>query len=217
MDAAQYIADSVQVAARYIYYGINPEVGSYADEVGKSTLHLRECNPASNLEPWPMYKLVKAAVRTEERGTAYFLTIQVADRTHKPVDRMDRVDRNANRVANSLGVPIGHPSQVYRTLDADGAEFILLRVMRSPDGKHVIEGLIKGNSETTAAKPIEPGTFLGVTQSGNGRDYINGGDYTKADHNLGHPTRPAMSNKELEDRKTILAAAAEGHKPQKLR
>lgn len=77
MDAAQYIAEQVQVAARSIYYGINPEVGSYADEVGKSTLHLRECNPESNLGPWPMYKLVKAAVRTEERGTAYFLTIQV--------------------------------------------------------------------------------------------------------------------------------------------
>ena len=55
---------------------------------------------------------------------------QVADRTHKPVDRNDRVDRNANRKANSLGIPIGHPSQVYRTVDGDGAEFILLRCAR---------------------------------------------------------------------------------------
>ena len=99
---------------------------------------------------------------------------------------------------------------------------------------------------STAAKPIEAGTYLGVTQSGNGRDYIVG-DYisacsarlepppknrrhrgsrlspkssravAEADHGLGQPTRPAMSNKEIEDRKTILAAAAEGHKPQKLR
>ena len=36
-------------------------------------------------------------------------------------------DRNANRLANSCGPPIGHPTLAYKVVNADNTEYIMLR------------------------------------------------------------------------------------------
>ena len=68
----------------------------------------------------------------------------------------------------------------------------------------------------TKAHAIEKDTWIGVTQSGNGRDHgiadvnpVVGGNRGKY---TGHePSHPSMSNKELEDQKMLKAQAAGIH------
>ena len=106
----------VMEQARYIHLGIAPTSGIYKATSGHS-----------NLEPWPMYKLLDSTTAQEEAGTVFFLALQVSDGT--PVG----VDRNADRLANRLGPPIGHPALAMATKavvndkHAPDTEFIVIR------------------------------------------------------------------------------------------
>ena len=81
MSSPDQVALSVKMAARFIYFGIKPEVGAYISPEGTGNY--------SNLEPWPMYKLTKHVIAEEKAGTAYFLTIQVrASEVKAPVPSM---------------------------------------------------------------------------------------------------------------------------------
>ena len=113
MSSPEEVAEGVKADARFIYFGIKPEVGTY---VAPSNY-----GGYSNLDPWPMYKLMQYAKASEEAGTAHFLTIQVSDGTPLPVDR------NANRLANNLGPPMGHPAFLHEFDRKLAPEFILLR------------------------------------------------------------------------------------------
>jgi hypothetical protein len=175
MSSPEEVAEGVRGPARFIYFGINPEIGSY---VAPSNY-----GGYSNLDPWPMYKLTQYTKASEEAGTAHFLTIQVSDGTTPPVDR------NANRLANNLGPPMGHPAFLHEFDRKLAPEFILLRcvqcaiarsaharphapnvfrwsclltcpmplsqnlgrVMQTPDGKLAIEGFVKGTEEAYGA------------------------------------------------------------------
>ena len=70
MASPEEVAKGVQLASRYYYYGIHPEVGAYIGDPSYGGY--------SNLEPWPMYQLIQHTTRAEKRGTAYFLTVQVS-------------------------------------------------------------------------------------------------------------------------------------------
>lgn len=187
MSSPEAVAEGVKGPSRFIYFGINPEIGAYVAPSNYGS--------HSNLDPWPMYVLKQHAMVSEAAGTAYFLTIQVSDGTPPPVDR------NANRLANNLGPPMGHPAFLHEFDRKLAPEFILLRVLRTPDGKLAIEGMVKGSEEATAAKPIEKNTYVGVPLAGAGRDH------GMADNRPlpSSTTKPAMSNKEIEDKKTIMA------------
>jgi len=182
-----YNDKDVKMPARLLYFGIQPTHGAYVSP-----------NGYSNLSPWPMYRLIGSSVVKEERGIAYFLTVQVSDGSPVPVNR------EANRLGNSLGPPIGHPA--FKTSDWEnygGNEYIMIRVLRSADGALKIEGMIKGSEEETAAHPIEKDTYIGLTLNGCGRDEGIGDARTRGDK----PSRAAMSNAELENFKTRKAIA----------
>lgn len=114
MPSPDAAALSVKGAARFIYFGIKPEIGVYVSPEG-----------LTNLDPWPMYQLTNQTVANEEEGIVYFLSIQVSDGS--PV----KEDRNANRLANSLGPPVGHPAFLNADPDRRCNEYILLRYVYS--------------------------------------------------------------------------------------
>lgn len=64
-----YNDKDVKMPARLLYFGIQPTHGAYVSP-----------NGYSNLSPWPMYRLIGSSVVKEERGIAYFLTVQVPAR-----------------------------------------------------------------------------------------------------------------------------------------
>jgi len=181
----------VRTVARQLYYGIMPKVGVYFSADGLYT----------NFEDWPLYKLVQAQVANEPGGTAYFLTIQVGDGSES------MMDRNKARLGNNLGVPVGHPSLLGKKPNAN--EYIMLRVLRSSAGKLEIQGMIKGTEEATAAHPIAKDTYIGVTMSGSGRDHGPSDKWNdKTVH--GHTDiKPALSNAEIENLKTIKSQKAD--------
>jgi len=179
---------AVRKPARFIYFGIEPQVGPYVSRDG-----------VSNFSDWPMYQLINYVVETEERGSAYFITVQVSDGSPEPVDR------NANRLANSLGPPVGHPSMLIK----EPNEFIMMRVLHaSADGSLTIEGMIKGSEAETAARPIAKNTYVGVQISGSVRDHhgmeavLNAKPRSGKDSSPESQIKPAMSNQEIEDKKT---------------
>jgi len=192
MALPQAIAQAVEKQVRFLYLGITPDVGVYTSAHG-----------FSNFEPFQMFEVKDAVSAQEPEGTIAFLQIQVSDGTEP------KVDRNAHRLANHLGPPIGHPALPYNKTVQVEIEYILVRVLCT-NGTYTVEGMIKGTDADTDTKVryITKDTWVGVTCSGSGRDPYSGLNPDTRGRKAPVP-KPAMSNAEIEAAKTMKARTSD--------